>query len=93
MDRIWNITKSLFLFCYRQCSTMDPGPHDDADEGRSNKSLKIVNEGVVLEGPPIEPRSVKVSSTGSLLIMCHKQLLFKLYVKGGCNRLVGSTVL
>lgn len=83
MDRISNITKSLFMFCYRQCSTMDPGPRDNADEGRSNKSLKIVNEGEVLEGPPIEPWSVKLSSTGSLLILCHKQLLFKLYVKGG----------
>jgi hypothetical protein len=71
---------------------MDPGSCGDADEGQSNRPIESTDHEAVLEEPPIKPQTLKVSNTGSLLISCHKQLSFKLYVEGGSNSLVGSTL-
>ena len=72
---------------------MDPGARGYADAGQRNSSFKTLNEAAVLEGPPHKPQTVKVSSMCCLLICLYEQLLFKFLVKGGSNRLVGSTFL
>jgi len=64
------------MFCYRQCLTVDAGASVNADEGESNSCFKTPIEGEVPEGPTIEPKSVKVSST-CLLICCHLNYMLK----------------
>jgi hypothetical protein len=41
----------------------------------------------------MKPQITDVSSSGSVLISCHKQLLVKLHVNGGSNSLIASTLL
>ena len=72
---------------------MGPEARGTADDGGRNPSCGTMDVGVVVEGPPVEPQSVKVSSTFNLLISCYKQLLFKLHIERGSNSFVGNTLL
>jgi hypothetical protein len=81
------------MYFYFQFLTVDPDTPSDGDDLRRNPSINNGHCQAMLEPPPLQSLTVNISKTRSLLISCHKQLSYKLHVKGGSNILVGSAFL
>jgi len=81
------------MYFYFQFLTVDRDAPDSANDLGRNPSIEDTHREAVLEQSSLQPLTMTVSNTGSLLISCHKQLSFKLYVKEGSDSLVGSTFL
>jgi len=74
------------VFCYCQFQTEDAGEHGSAEESRRNSSFEKTDWGGCQRSvwdPPFKARTTTVSSIGSIIILCQKQLSLKLLVKGG----------
>ena len=83
------------MFHYWHLTNTDPEEHGNSDASGRNLSFKTAQEGPLPEEYvqlPCQPQMKKVSSTGSVLIFCHKQLSLKLHVKAGSNSLAESTI-
>ena len=75
---------------------MGPVPRGDAEDNRRNPPLKKRDRRTLPTKhmrQSFKEQTPSVSSTGSVLIFCHKQLSLKLHFKAGSNNLVGSRVL
>jgi len=72
------------MYFYYQFLTVDRDTPGNSDDLGRNPSIEDTHREAILEQPPVNPLTMEmeVSTTGSLLISCHKQLSFKLRVTG-----------
>jgi hypothetical protein len=80
------------VFCYCQFLTRNPrlrlGTRGNTRSIRKHPFFKTVEWEAMLQKrvkPPYKPQIIEVSTTGSVLIFCHKELSLKLDVKGECK--------